>query len=81
MSNVIYTPTIRAQMGGKPTIKANISNVTVLDSGVLDYNKLINKPQINNVELIHNKSFEDLGLISLTNSEILQILNRGDIGE
>lgn len=77
MPNVIYTPTIRAQIGGKPPIKANISNVTVLGSGVLDYNKLINKPQINSVELVNNKSFEDLGLISLTNFEILQILNQG----
>ena len=77
MPNVIYTPTIRVRMGEKPQIRASLSNVTVLGSGVLDYNKLINKPQINSVELIHNKSFEDLGLISLTNSEILQILNQG----
>lgn len=31
-------------------------------SGTYDYEKLINKPQINSVELIGNKSFEDLGL-------------------
>ena len=77
MPNIIYTPTIRARMGEKPQIRASLSNITVLSSGVLDYNKLINKPQINSVELVNNKSFEDLGLISLTNSEILQILNQG----
>ncbi len=38
-----------------------------------DYNKLKNKPQINSVELQENKSFEDLGLVPLTNSELEKI--------
>lgn len=37
--------------------KLNISN-----SGTRDYEKLRNKPQINGVELIGNKSLEDLGI-------------------
>lgn len=39
-----------------------------------DYRKLDNKPQINSVELIDNKSFEDLGLHRITNSDIERIL-------
>lgn len=38
-----------------------------------DYRKLHNKPQINNVELVGNKSFSDLGLNELDDIEILAI--------
>ena len=31
-------------------------------SGTKDYNKLINKPQINNITLVDNKTSKDLGL-------------------
>lgn len=41
-----------------------------------DYEKLKNKPSINEVELIGNKSFEDLGLSPLSNLEIMQIINK-----
>ena len=39
-----------------------------------DYEKLVNKPKINGVELIQDKSFEDLGFSPITNSEILEII-------
>lgn len=39
-----------------------------------DYEKLINRPKIESVELIGDKSFEQLGLLSITNSEIEAIL-------
>lgn len=44
-------------------------------SGTADYNRLRNKPQINNTELTGNKSFDDLGLSSLTNEEIEALLH------
>ena len=40
-----------------------------------DYNKLTNKPSINSVELKDNKTFEDLGLVALSDMDILSILN------
>lgn len=40
-----------------------------------DYATLSNKPQINDVTLQGNKSFEDLGALSLTNIEIENIIN------
>ncbi len=40
-----------------------------------DYKALKNKPQINNIELLENKNFEDLGLVPLTNLEIDKILD------
>ena len=39
-----------------------------------DYEKLINRPSINGVELIKDKSFEDLGDHVLTNFEILELM-------
>ena len=39
-----------------------------------DYEKLHNKPKINGVELIKDKSFEDLGDHVLTNFEILELM-------
>lgn len=39
-----------------------------------DYEKLKNKPSINGVELIQDKSFEELGCIPMKNSEILEII-------
>lgn len=42
--------------------------------GTKDYNKLINKPQIESVELIGDKTFEELGLYSMDATDILSIL-------
>lgn len=41
-----------------------------------NYEKLRNKPQIENIELIGNKSFEDLGMTEISNLEILEIANK-----
>ena len=39
-----------------------------------DYEKLKNRPSINGVELVQDKSFEDLGDHVLTNFEILELM-------
>lgn len=39
-----------------------------------NYNKLVNKPQIQGIELAGNKTFEELGLSSLSNSELEKLL-------
>lgn len=39
-----------------------------------DYEKLRNKPSINGVELVQDKSFEELGCTPMKNSEILEII-------
>lgn len=47
--------------------------VLEIDEAVLvvnDYNKLNNKPKINDVELFNNKTFEELGLLPMTNSDV-----------
>ena len=40
-----------------------------------DYNKLKNKPSINEVELVDNKQLEDLNINRLTNTDIENIIN------
>ena len=41
-----------------------------------DYEKLHNKPKINGVELVSDKSFEDLGTHAMTNLEILELMKK-----
>lgn len=45
------------------------------DPGTTDYTEMTNKPQINDVTLQGNKSFEDLGAETLSNIEIDNIIN------
>lgn len=40
-----------------------------------DYEELINKPSIEHIELVGNKSFSDLGLETMSNMEILTMFN------
>ena len=63
----------------RATIRDSDSLSGILDSAKVVYEKnyenLKNKPRINDVELIGNKSFEDLGDIPLSNIEILNMYN------
>ena len=43
-----------------------------------DYEQLINKPSINGVTLIGDKSLGDLGASPLTNMEIMEIINKAE---
>lgn len=45
------------------------------ESGISTYAELPDKPQINDVTLEGNQSFEDLGALSLTNIDIENIIN------
>ena len=48
--------------------------IRVKDSGSSDYNSLVNQPKINEVKLIGNRSLEELGLNSITNIELEELL-------
>ena len=50
----------------------NVESTTVVS--VNDYNDLRNKPSIEGVELVGDKSFEELNLQSLTNTELENML-------
>ena len=45
-----------------------------ITGGTNDYEKLKNKPSINGVELVKNKSFSDLGMDIISNHELEDML-------
>ena len=61
-------------------VPVDIQNTGIINLGVegtaleTDYNGLFNKPKINGVTLIGDKSFPDLDLNEITEEEWLQIL-------
>lgn len=61
--------------------KRNISLGLGPSSGTSNYEYLSHKPSINSVELVGDKSFEDLGDKTLTNIEIKQMFDRIFKGE
>lgn len=52
------------------SLRGSISVSEVRYITELDYEKLMNHPSVNDVELIKNKSFDDLGLSALSNTEL-----------
>lgn len=52
----------------KQTIVLSLESINILYEN--DYEKLIKKPRINGVELIGNKTLEDLGIEECTNQDI-----------
>lgn len=48
--------------------------VPVIGSGTDDYNDLINRPSINGIELVGNKTNEELLIDSITNEDLEKIL-------
>lgn len=66
---------ITATASVSENIEASASLTTdVTHYSASDYNVLDNKPQINTVELVGNKSLPDIGVDSMTNMEIEAIL-------
>ena len=51
------------------------SDVKPVLGTVMDYAKAVNRPSINGVELIGDKSNEDLNICPMTNKDIENILN------
>lgn len=83
MQGQIESGAITGAITNNSRLTGNITNANPLDVTVSpitpqvikDYNKLNNKPQINEVELKNNKSLEDLNVNKLTNLEIEQLIN------
>lgn len=74
MENVVV---IDGQVRLKNVIDGNAYPVLLSSGGsggTRDYEKLINRPRIEDVEVIGNKTFEDYGLSELTGDELIAIL-------
>ena len=63
----VRTPSLSADMGQK-------SPIIYRTGGMTNYEELDNKPQINDVTLIGNKTFDDLGLSRISADELLNML-------
>ena len=70
MADVRFKATFKAS----GDLQADFGKVIKVHTG--DYNDLVNKPSINEVELVGDKTFEDLGDRTLTNTEIKRIFDR-----
>lgn len=64
---------ISSDTPGERALMLGAESITV--RSVRSYQQLDDLPQINDVTLLGNKSFEDLGADSLTNIEIENIIN------
>lgn len=56
-------------------ISRNLKICECIVDGTDDYNKLRNKPSIEDVTLVGNKTFPELGLHHITNMEIEHLLS------
>lgn len=82
MSDIIIKKNIDGDMSPLSNIDGDINSLSNLNGsitygngvGTRDYNKLYNKPQIESIELIGDKSFAELGLNAIDAIEILEIL-------
>lgn len=66
-------PTLSGELSGRSALYGNLSVLPV--GGTKNYEKLTNKPKIESVELIGDKSFEDLGVRDVTNMELQSMLD------
>ena len=51
------------------------TDIELSTNGTNDYNDLVNKPSINGVELVGDKTTEELDILPLTNAEIDEFMN------
>lgn len=64
--------TVMLGLDSSDNARLNVESTTVVS--VDDYNRLYNKPSIEGIELVGDKSFEELNLQTLTNTELENIL-------
>lgn len=63
-------------VGNGPAVKGSLKvNGPTGKGGTRDYNDIVNKPSIENVELVGNKNLEDFGAEPMTTAEVLEIFN------
>lgn len=63
-------------MSGSLSRNGNLSgNISMPDGGEKNYERLSHKPRINGVELIGDKSIEEIGVETMTNMEIKSIFD------
>lgn len=83
MSRVIVDGRLSGSLSSVGTLNGTLSSNATLSggltvprstSGANDYERLKNKPSIESVELTGDKTFEELGLASIDNTELMELL-------
>ena len=69
------TNVIDGELDLTDVIDGSTYEVLKVDEGTRDYEKLIHHPSIEDVVLIKNKTFEELGLSKISGEEIIAILS------
>lgn len=72
LSGNISAATMSGNLNGQTGMSGNLQMADRVYEN--DYEKLKNRPSINGVELVQDKSFEELGDHVLTNFEILELM-------
>ena len=74
VGNLVSTASVSAELSASSAVSGvlNMAKSTVEK----DYEKLVNKPCINGVELVGNKDFEELGFSELTALDVFNILEK-----
>lgn len=75
---------VRAELSAEEKIKAKLSTTNQLKAELYmpevinsnDYEKLVNKPKINDVEVVGNKTIEQYGVKTMSNIEIKEMFDR-----
>ena len=84
MSSIFPIPSLSGTLSSEGKLGGSVSGNSKLSGGLSNdivhgsYNDLIDKPQINEVELMGNLTFADLGLSAMSEQEIDEIIFGGD---
>ena len=65
----------KKELNGSITPKKSVSGALGMPMETVDYNLLINKPSIEDIPLIGNKTLAEFGERDITNLEIQDIIN------
>lgn len=74
LKNTIDGDVVDGEFSLKDVIDGEAYEVLKVSGGTNNYEVLINKPRIESVELIGNKTFEELGLVELDGDDLIRIL-------
>lgn len=73
LSGSISLTAVSASLSASDRLSADLNSAkNVVEK---DYEKLLNRPKINGVELVSDKSFEDLGFSELSALDVFNILD------
>lgn len=65
---------VKADVSAAPVISASVETVMHTTLTEKDYNNIINKPRIENIELVGNKTLENFGMKPVSADDLLRIL-------